>query len=209
MIDNFLTQDEVDWFNWYWTQLPCKINNGKRWGSCVYYDQGFFKNIREILDKKVAKDEYIVAVNISEDYEPGGIHTDGYIGDKSNEKNCLGTSYLIPLEISEQFYTLTFKSYSDRAVSLNKYFNLEGGVLTYDQVDKDYFNFGDKVFDNGLHQKYLGHLNYDLLKGIEVDKILPWDIGRAVTWPRPQLHVTAFFPKNITRRMILILTCKR
>jgi|TARA_R110000824_G_scaffold313905_1_gene500747 hypothetical protein len=208
-IKNFLTPEEVQWFIWYWDQRPVEVDDGGRFHSMAYYDQPFFANIRKKLDSKVPDDEYIKIVQISRDYLPGGVHSDGYIGEDSPEIGKLATSYLVPLVVSEPCYTLTFNNYSEKAVSLNEYAKLMYGIINYDEVGKEYFNLSAEPFDKDVHEKHLTHMDIKYLSGLKCDRANLWEVGSAITWPRAQLHCSANFSKEATRIMMLILTCKR
>jgi hypothetical protein len=206
----FLSEDEVEWFSWYWRQLPSKIDTNQRMRSPAHFQQTFFARQFEKLRAKVTEvfpNEEITTVNLNWDYLPGGIHTDGYIDYDKEDK--MGHTFLIPLEMKneESFQTVIFEGISDKAVSLNRELGLgDDGLVTYPQVSRSYFDFKDTPFDKKMHSKYLDHLDYNALKGIKVNKVLKWQLGRAMIWPRNQLHCSANFKPNSKRSTLLIAT---
>jgi len=204
-IENFLTTDEIEWFRWYWSQLPTKIDTGQRMRSFAHYDREFFHRIREKLSSKIQPNEEITTVNLYQDYAPGGIHSDGWIDFDKNDK--MGTTYLVPIQMSEDFQTIIFQPSSDEAVSLNAELGLgNSGLVTYKQVTRDYFDLSDEPFDKEMYDKYLTHLDYNMLRGLRVIQVQEWKLGRAMIWPRSQLHCSANFNKGAVRDTLLIAT---
>lgn len=206
----FLTQEEIEWFVWYWEQLPSKIDTKQRLRSPTHFQQNFFNRQFEKLQTRVSEvfpDEIITTINLNWDYLPGGIHSDGYI-DFDKDDN-MGHTFLIPIEMEngERFQTVIFEGISDKAVSLNREMGLgEDGLVTYPQVSRSYFDFNDTPFDEKMHSDYLGHLNYNALSGMKVKKVQEWQLGRAIIWPRSQLHCSADFKPNSKRSTLLIAT---
>jgi len=204
-LDNFLTADEVEWFNWYWSVLPNKIDTGQRHRSMTHFDQPFFERIRSLLQQRILPNEEITTVNINVDYLPGGVHSDGYIDFDKNDN--LGHTYLVPLAVDGDFATVIFDKTSDEAVTLNAELGMgDSGIVTYKQVGRHYFNLDDTPFDESIHKQYLTHLDIHSLRGLKVQQIQHWKIGRALVWPRKNLHCSANFSSPAVRDTLLVAT---
>ncbi len=204
-IDNFLKPDEVDWFNWYWDVLPSKIDTGQRYRSMAYYDQPFFKRIYQLLQSRILPNEEITTVNLNSDYLPGGIHSDGYINHDKNDK--MGHTYLIPINFDGSFATVIFDKTSDEAVTLNAELGLgNSGIVTYRQVGRDFFSLNDTPFDQEIYNQYLTHLDQNILNGLQVEQVQEWAVGRALVWPRKNLHCSANFVGTQVRNTVLVAT---
>jgi hypothetical protein len=204
-IDNFLTPNEVDWFNWYWKILPNKIDTGQRHRSMAYYDQPFFKRIYKLLQSRILPNEEITTVNLNSDYLPGGIHSDGYI--KHDKDDRMGHTYLIPIKIDGDFVTIVFDKISEEAVTLNAELGLgNSGIVTYRQVDRNFLKLEDTPFNEEIYNEYLSHLDRNILNGLQVEQVQEWKVGRAMVWPRKNLHCSANFGDNVIRNTVLIAT---
>ena len=204
-IEDFFTDDEIEWFNWYWELLPNKLDTGQRLRSMAYFDQPFFRRMLEKLQSKILPNEEITTVNLNTDYYPGGVHSDGYID--FDKKDKLGHTYLVPIKIDNEFATIIFDKTSDRAVTLNAELGLgNSGIISYQQVNRDYFNFADTEFDESIYNQYLTHLDKCVLRGLTVEQIQTWKAGRAMVWPRQHLHCSANFNLPATRNTVLITT---
>ena len=209
-INNFLNQEEINWFIWYWSQLPTRANNGQREYSLTHYDQKFFSRIRDLLSQKIKKhfsNEEITTVNLNWDYKPGGVHSDGYLTHDKHDK--IAKTYLIPIVMDhENYHTLLFDKASKKAVTLNRELGLgNDGIVTYEQVDRNYFEtLGDTPFNKEIYNQYLSHLDYHNLRGLSTVEIMTWNLGRAIYWPREQLHCSADFVHNSNRSSLLIVT---
>lgn len=204
-IDNFFTNDEIDWFNWYWDILPNKLDTGQRHRSMAYFDQPFFSQVLQLLQSKVLPNEVITTVNLNSDYYPGGIHSDGYI--EYDQNDIMGHSYLIPIQVDREYATIIFDKTSDKAVTLNSELGLgNSGIVTYSQVEREFFNLDDMPFDNEVYEKYLTHLNMKALSGLKIEQIQQWKLGRAMVWPRRNLHCSANFSLPAVRNTVLLTT---
>jgi len=51
--------------------------------------------------------------------------------------------------------------------------------------------FGDKIFDEQLHKKYLNHEKIENLIGLEVDLVYEWEIGTILIFDRTNLHCSS------------------
>ena len=48
--------------------------------------------------------------------------------------------------------------------------------------------YGNKPFDKQLHEKYLKHIDYENLKGLEIELIYQWNKGDLVVFDRSHIH---------------------
>ena len=51
--------------------------------------------------------------------------------------------------------------------------------------------YGDKDFDKKLHSQYLKHVNYDNLKGLEIELIYEWNVGDLLVFDRTHIHAAS------------------
>ena len=51
--------------------------------------------------------------------------------------------------------------------------------------------FGDKPFDQKIHQKYLQHEKIQNLKGLEIELIYEWEVGSMLIFDRTHLHCSS------------------
>jgi hypothetical protein len=208
-IENFLSLDEIEWFCWYWEQLPTQVDNGQRKFSWAHFDQPFFSEIKQRLNKKIKnhnQNEEITTINLNWDYAPGGIHSDGFLEHDKQDK--IANTYLTPIVMDCDYQTILFDQQSKPAVTLNQELGLgDNGITTYKQVNRDYFpNLSNKKFSKDVYDRYLTHLNYNALRGFNVIAVQEWKLGRAMYWPREQLHCSANFDKGVGRSSLLIVT---
>lgn len=212
-IPNFLTKEEIDWFLWYWSIMPNKLDTGQRIRSMAYYNVPFFHRIYKKLTHKVelnSPSEEITTVNINEDYLPGGVHSDGYIDYDSNDDISL--TYLIPLKMEKDsnYATVVFNETSKKAVSLNEENGLgSNGLVTYSQAKTQDVVKDTTSFDKEIYQRHLSHLKYESLSGLSLLEIQDWELGTAMIWPRENFHCSANFKAHAPRMSLLITTRKR
>jgi hypothetical protein len=82
-----------------------------------------------------------------------------------------------------------------------------GELFDYSQVL--YLN-GDEPFDRAIFDEYLSNCNYENLRGLTVDRILPWTVGSCYLFDSAQIHCASnFFKQGIRSKTGLSLfTCK-
>lgn len=72
--------------------------------------------------------------------------------------------------------------------------------LAYNAVKEDYSQLDDLrsgfPIDESTYKKYLCHLPYSALEGLEIDEIFPWQPGSAIIFDRYQLHASSSFKPN-------------
>ena len=210
--DCIFTDELREWCLWYWTQLPDKKDNGQKFVSLTYFDLPYnlwFKTQLENIIYKMEPDSLITHATLHEDYLPGGIHSDGEI-ETYKEPGEISRTYLFPLFISEETYSLVFHQKSKKALSLNQILGLgNAGIIDYKQTTAE--NIGLDIthpFNKSVWEKYLTHLDYSACAGLTTAAVLKWKLGHGITWPRENLHTSANFPK-MKRQFLLVETCKK
>jgi hypothetical protein len=46
-------------------------------------------------------------------------------------------------------------------------------------------------FDASLHKQYMNHIDLESLHGLTIDKIVEWEVGSVIVFPRTQIHCAA------------------
>ena len=202
-IKNFFESEMISELIDKFNSLP-KKDNGLRINANTFIEQDFSKEFRKKIESAL-KSHYhgnITHATIYSDYRPGGIHSDGWI-DKP-ENGDLGFTFLIPLESEyEENATLVFRETSERAITYNGVTGLgQKGVLSYQQED---LPEADVTISEEEQKKWLRHINADRLP-FRIEKVLDWEVGTAIYWPRANLHASAWFPSGSKRKAIVILT---
>ena len=72
-----------------------------------------------------------------------------------------------------------------------------------DQNDRSNKHIGEKDFDLNVYKKYLSHIDYNNLRGLEVEMIYSWKVGESVIMDRSHIHCSS---SNIINGMKLGLT---
>ena len=183
--------------------LP-KNDNGLRINANTFVEQDFSEMFRQRLQSFLRPhySGWITHATIYSDYHPGGIHSDGWID--TPEKGKLGYTFLVPLESEyTQNATLIFGETSERAITYNGVTGLgHKGVLSYQQRN---LPASDSRMRTEEHQKWLPHIKADSIP-FSLEKILRWQVGAAIHWPRINLHASAWFPPGTKRKALVFLT---
>ena len=127
---------------------------------------------------------------IQESYAPIGLHVDG--GFELNSQ--IYKQSLIPL--SSVGSTVIFKNrYYEGSTSFTQDpEELKKKDLKYGQNKRSDIHlriFGEKPFDEKIHQKYLQHENIQNLKGLEIELIYEWEVGSMLIFDRTHLHCSS------------------
>ena len=163
------------------------------------YNQNLEKIFRERLENEIGnfkmdnlKDDEgkdILGL-IQESYAPIGLHVDG--GFELNSQ--IYKQSLIPL--SSVGSTVIFKNrYYEGSTSFTQDpEELKKKDLKYGQNKRSDIHlriFGEKPFDEKIHQKYLQHENIQNLKGLEIELIYEWEVGSMLIFDRTHLHCSS------------------
>ena len=203
VIKNIFSKSEIDDFLKLYAELPTTVHNKKqnvikkRW--LQGYNQNLEKIFRERLENEIGnfkmdnlKDDEgkdILGL-IQESYAPIGLHVDG--GFELNSQ--IYKQSLIPL--SSVGSTVIFKNrYYEGSTSFTQDpEELKKKDLKYGQNKRSDIHlriFGEKPFDEKIHQKYLQHENIQNLKGLEIELIYEWEVGSMLIFDRTHLHCSS------------------
>ena len=126
---------------------------------------------------------------------------------------------LIPLDVISDnqewadTYSLTFKQRNYLRNNLNNNKGKQGNTdqknwkRAIDNPNTEGCISGYSISEN-TWKKYLSHVTYDHLEGLEIDKIYKWEPGSAIIWDANQLHCADnFLAQDIkTKLSILLMT---
>ena len=71
------------------------------------------------------------------------------------------------------------------------------------QNDRSNKHLGENEFDKDIYNKYLTHIDYDNLKGLELEYIYKWKIGETLILDRTHIHSSS---SNIKDRKLGLTT---
>ena len=203
IVKNIFNKKEIDGFLKLYKDLPITVHNKKQNVIKKRWLQGFNKDLEKIfcdrLEKEIGKfkmdnlkdDEgKDVFGLIQESYAPIGLHVDG--GFELNSQ--IYKQSLIPL--SSVGSTVIFKNrYYEGSTSFTQDpEELKKKDLKYGQNKRSDIHlriFGEKPFDEKIHQKYLQHENIQNLKGLEIELIYEWEVGSMLIFDRTHLHCSS------------------
>jgi|TARA_B100001059_G_scaffold164101_1_gene163612 hypothetical protein len=196
VVNNFLDQNEIELFQKLYAELPLEIDNKrqkiikKKWSKNFYPDlqEKYNNKLKSIIgnfkmDNPKTRENLESLGLFQESYLPVNLHVDtGYDFEKIIYKQTL-------LPLSADGETIIFK---------NKFY----GCPTTFSIDPNELNakgfnkrssehlkiYGGKIFNKGLHKKYLVHENIDNLKGLEVNLVYKWKLGDLLIFDRTNLH---------------------
>lgn len=125
------------------------------------------------------------------------VHVDSGLG-KAHQS--IYQAMIIPLAVAGDVGTVFFKNYwTDRCSKFTKKPSLES--YTYqsngdlkNQTVLDYRGiqgYSGRPFNQNVYNRYLQHIDYDDLEGLEFDCYVPWVPGDVIVFPREQLHAAS------------------
>ena len=203
VIKNLFSREEIDEFLKLYNDLPVTVHNKKQNVIKKRWLQGFNKKLEKIFFERLGKEIGSFKMDnlkddqgrdvlglIQESYAPIGLHVDG--GFELNSQIYKQT--LIPL--SSVGSTVIFKNrYYEGSTSFTQDPDeLAKKNLKYGQNKRSDIHlqiYGNKPFDNEIHQKYLKHENINNLKGLEVELIYEWEVGSMLIFDRTHLHCSS------------------
>ncbi len=203
VIKNLFSREEIDEFLKLYNDLPVTVHNKKQNVIKKRWLQGFNKKLEKIFFERLEKEIGSFKMDnlkddqgkdvlglIQESYAPIGLHVDG--GFELNSQIYKQT--LIPL--SSVGSTVIFKNrYYEGSTSFTQDPDeLAKKNLKYGQNKRSDIHlqiYGNKPFDNEIHQKYLKHENINNLKGLEVELIYEWEVGSMLIFDRTHLHCSS------------------
>ena len=125
-----------------------------------------------------------------ESYNPIGLHIDGGF----NFQDLIFKQSLIPL--TPVGSTVIFKNrfYGQSTNFTTDENELKFKNLKYGQNKRSSEHigmFGERVFDETIHKKYLNHEKIDNLTGLEVELIYEWELGSMLIFDRTNMHCSS------------------
>ena len=203
VIKNIFSKSEIDDFLKLYESLPVTVHNKKQNVIKKRWLQGYNQNLEKIFCERLEKEignfkmdnlkddegKDILGL-IQESYAPIGLHVDG--GFELNSQ--IYKQSLIPL--SSVGSTVIFKNrYYEGSTSFTQDpEELKKKDLKYGQNKRSDIHlriFGEKPFDEKIHQKYLQHENIQNLKGLEIELIYEWEVGSMLIFDRTHLHCSS------------------
>ncbi|MDC0618967.1 hypothetical protein OAO89_01460 [Pelagibacteraceae bacterium] len=203
VLKNIFSKEEIEKFTNLYNELPVTVHNKKqnvikkRW--LIEYGKELEKLFYSKLKNEIGDFKYDNLKDDSgneilglfqESYNPIGLHIDGGF----NFEDIIYKQTLIPL--TPKGSTVVFKNrYYGQSTNFTIDQNeLEIKDLKYGQNKRssDHVGlFGDKIFDEQLHKKYLNHEKIENLIGLEVDLVYEWEIGTILIFDRTNLHCSS------------------
>jgi len=203
VIKNIFSKSEIDDFLKLYAELPTTVHNKKQNVIKKRWLQGYNQNLEKIFCERLEKEignfkmdnlkddegKDILGL-IQESYAPIGLHVDG--GFELNSQ--IYKQSLIPL--SSVGSTVIFKNrYYEGSTSFTQDpEELKKKDLKYGQNKRSDIHlriFGEKPFDEKIHQKYLQHENIQNLKGLEIELVYEWEVGSMLIFDRTHLHCSS------------------
>ena len=203
VIKNIFSKSEIDDFLKLYAELPTTVHNKKQNVIKKRWLQGYNQNLEKIFCERLEKEignfkmdnlkddegKDILGL-IQESYAPIGLHVDG--GFELNSQ--IYKQSLVPL--SSVGSTVIFKNrYYEGSTSFTQDpEELKKKDLKYGQNKRSDIHlriFGEKPFDEKIHQKYLQHENIQNLKGLEIELIYEWEVGSMLIFDRTHLHCSS------------------
>lgn len=206
---DFIDTEFQDWLLWYWNHLPDRVDTGQKHRAFLHHrlpwTQQLYTKLRELINPYEQNFDISTAY-LSDDYLPGGVHSDGWI---QGFPETISRTYLIPLEYHGTQHTVVFRETHEEAITFNAHTGMDNaGIVHYRQANpRDYLADNEMYITDEFYQQYLSHLNRDGLRGLHVDSVLPWQPLGAVSWPRRNFHCGGYFPPNQRRFGLIIMTC--
>ena len=203
VIKNLFNDNEIQDFLKLYHDLPITVHNKKQNVIKKRWLQGFNLNLEKIFRERLEKEIGIFKMDnlkdeegkdilglIQESYAPIGLHVDGGF----ELKNQIYKQTLIPL--SSVGSTVIFKNryYEGSTNFTQDPKELGKKDLNYGQNKRSDVHlkmYGNKPFDEKIHQKYLQHEDINNLKGLEVELIYKWEVGSMLIFDRTHLHCSS------------------
>lgn len=220
IIDNFISQEELKTLRELINSVEYPETGGtSKYAGSSYEWPPYGPVMEEIFHNKLVDaigPHQLDFFAWQEAIRPWKIHADlRWYADKIPHKVIL-----IPLDVIgnnkdkwDDTYSLTFKQRNYLRNCKNTGIGKKGNTdqsewkRAYDDPNTENTVNGYSI-SHEIHEKYLSHMPYDHLEGLEIDKIYHWKPGSAVIWDQTMLHCADnFLARNIkTKLSILIMT---
>ena len=198
---NFFSSEELEGLLDLYSKLPLTVHNKKQNVKKKRWIENFDKKIETNFINKLKsvigdfqmdnlKENNQDSIGLfQESFGPIGIHADtGF-----NLADLIYKQTLVPFDNNGQ--TIIFKNrFYGYATNFT---NDEKEILEFKDIQSEGKNrrsnihldlYGNKPFDKPIHEKYLKHINYENLKGLEIELIYQWNKGDLVVFDRSHIH---------------------
>ena len=203
IIKNLFDKNEINEFLKLYEKLPTTVHNKKQNVIKKRWLNDYGKELEELFYKKLKNeigdfkydnlktdDGNDILGLFQESYNPIGLHIDGGF----NFLDLIYKQSLIPLTpvgstviFKNRFYGQSTNFTSDKN-------ELEFKKLKYGQNKRSSEHigmFGNKLFDEQIHKKYLNHEKIENLIGLEIELIYEWELGSMLIFDRTNLHCSS------------------
>ena len=189
--------DLVSWF-----EKPDDLIDAR--SDCVSkspkWNQGTWpQHLLEPIVQSLHSDAYEVEMtlffnNISSRF---AVHVDSGLGEAYQS---VYQTMIVPLAVAGDVGTVFFKNYwTERCSKFTKKPSKDAALYQANgdlknQSISDYRNiqgYSGRPFNLDAYNRYLSHLDYDDLEGLELDCYVPWTPGDVIVFPREQLHAAS------------------
>lgn len=198
---NFFSATETDCMLDLFKRLPLTVHNKKQNVIKKRWLKNFDKKIEDIFLKKIGSvlvdykmdnlkdnNEDILGL-FQKSFGPISLHADtGF-----NLNDIIFKQTLVPFDDNGQTVIFKNKFYG----YATNFTNDENELLEFKNQFVEGKNqrsnahlslYSDKPFDKNLHEKYLKHIDYNNLKGLEIELIYEWNRGDLLVFDRSHLH---------------------
>jgi hypothetical protein len=209
-IEKIFSQKELEDIKKLYGILPLRVFNQKQNIKKKVWIQGFNKVLDDMYFTRLNK--YIGNYKMDnlkdhkgqdlygiyhESFSPLKLHVDSGF----EPKDIIYKQVVTPLTSGE---TIIFKQ---RWYQRSTNFTVDIEELKFkpnqDQNDRSNKHIGEKNFDLNIYKKYLSHIDYNNLSGLEVEMIYSWKVGESLIMDRSHIHCSS---SNIVNGMKLGLT---
>ena len=197
-IVKIFSENEIKDIRKLYDVLPLRIFNLKQNIKKKVWIQGYNKILDELYIKKLTtyignfKMDNLKCDNgldlygiYHESFSPLPLHVDSGF----NPEDLIYKQVVTPFTSGE---TIIFKQ---RWYQRSTNFTINKEELKFipnkDQNDRSDKHIGNKNFDVNIYEKYLTHIDYDNLKGLEVAMIYNWKIGESLIMDRSHIHCSS------------------
>ena len=195
-IVNIFSDSEIKMMQELYNHLPERVFNKKQnvrkkmWIQKYNeeLDKIYFNKLKEVLgdfkmdNLKDEKGNDFFGI-IHESFSPLKLHVDSGFG----REDIIYKQAVTPL--SDYGETVIFKN---KWYGKSTTFTINEEDLKFTpglgQNDRSSKHLGEKEFDKDIYSKYLTHIDYDNLKGLELELIYKWKVGETLIMDRTHIH---------------------
>ena len=195
-IVNIFSDSEIKMIQELYKQLPERVFNQKQnvrkkmWVQKYNeeLDKIYINKLKEVLgdfkmdNLKDEKDNDFYGI-IHESFSPLKLHVDSGFG----KEDIIYKQAITPL--SDYGETVIFKN---KWYGKSTTFTIDEEDLKFKpglgQNDRSNKHLGNKDFDKDMYNKYLTHIDYNNLKGLEIQYVYKWKVGETLIIDRTHIH---------------------